>query len=617
MENIYKIILEEALAGYWDCYLQEDKVILSVAFKAMFGYRDHELANTTDTWAKLIVPEDVPRMDACLKEHYDSHGKKPFNIDVRYTHKNGSIVWVTSTGRVIEWDGDIPIRMVGCHIDISEKKLTEQTLQVSEETFRNAFEYSPIGIVLVSLQGKFLKVNKSICDMLDYTAGELMAKTFQEITHEEDLEADLALLRKTLDKEISGYQLEKRYIKKDGSYIWILLNVGLVRDKASGPLYFVSQIKDITERKKAEAILKESERRWIFASEGSGGGIWDLDLVNNTIFHSKQCLSMIGLEEHEFSNAPGQWTARVHPDDREKYVADVRAYIDGQTDFYTNQHRVLCKDGTYKWVLDRGKVIEYDENNKPARIIGTHTDITEQKQQEQHLRETLDVVNGQNNRLLNFAYIVSHNLRTHASNFKMIMDVLADPGTTNEEKQELSAHLTKVSDQLNDTITNLNEVVSIQTNIDIQTVEVNLLSYFNRAIELLNNDISLWNIHIENNIPADTTLIYSPAYLESIIFNLISNAVKYRSATETPKITLTYFNGHNGTKGFIITDNGIGIDLKKNGAELFGMYKTFNGNTDAKGMGLFITKNQVEALGGKIEVESKLGKGTAFKVYLT
>ncbi|MES2265234.1 MAG: PAS domain S-box protein [Bacteroidota bacterium] len=616
MESIYKVILEETFAGYWDCYLQNNVVILSPAFKAMLGYQDHELEDTTATWAKVIVPEDVPRMDACLKEHYDSHGLKPFNIDLRYRHKNGSVVWINTTGRVIEWDNNTPVRMVGCHIDITDKKRTEQTLEISEKTFRNAFEYSPIGVVLVSTEGDFLKVNKSICELLGYTESELLSKRFQDITHPDDLEADLTLLQRTLDKEINSYQMEKRYIKNDGAIIWTLLNVALVRDEDEQPLYFVSQIKDITERKQKEQLLRESERRWIFASEGSGGGIWDLDLVNNTIFHSKQCLSMIGLGEHDFSNLPGQWTSLVHPDDREKYVSDVRDYIAGKTEIYSNQHRVLCKDGTYKWVLDRGKVIEYDKNNKPVRIIGTHTDITEQKHQEQQLREMLNLVSGQNNRLLNFAYIVSHNLRTHASNFKMIMDVVAEPDTSEEEKQELLNHLTRVSDQLNDTITNLNEVVSIQTNVGIQTSEVDLLTYFNQVIALLKNDISLWNIHIDNQIPADKTLVYSPAYLESIILNLVSNAIKYRSVTESPKITVKYFE-ENDKQGFSIADNGIGIDLEKHGDDLFGMYKTFNGNRDARGMGLFITKNQIEAMGGKIEVESKKGEGTTFKVYLT
>ena len=275
----------------------------------------------------------------------------------------------------------------------------------------------------------------------------------------------------------------------------------------------------------------------------------------------------------------------------------------------------MCKDGTYKWVLDRGKVIEYDEDGKPARVIGTHTDITEQKQQEEQLRQTLDMVSGQNNRLLNFAYIVSHNLRTHASNFKMIMDVLNDPSTEQHEKEEISSHLLNVSEQLNDTIANLNEVVSIQTNIDIQTHEINLHNCFAKAMQLLHNDIVRWKVDVDNLVPAGITLVHNPAYMESIVFNLLSNAIKYRSLIKKPKVNISYFN-EDGKQGFLIADNGIGIDLQKNGDQLFGMYKTFNGNRDAKGMGLFITKNQVEALGGHIDVESELGKGTTFKVYL-
>jgi PAS domain S-box-containing protein len=616
MEDIYKIILEETLAGYWDYYIQENKVILSPVFKAMFGYQDDELPNTTATWANLILPEDKVLMDNCVSGHYKSHGVNPYNVEVRYRHKNGSIVWVNSTGRVIEWDGDTPLRMVGCHFDITQRKKAEQNLEISEETFRNAFEHSSIGMVLVSTEGKFLKVNKSICDLLGYTREELLVKTFQEITHPDDLEADLTLLQKTLNKEIKNYQLEKRYYTKAGNVIWIVLNVSLVLGQDGEPLYFVSQIKDITARKEAEEALRESERRWIFASEGTGGGLWDWDIKNGTIYHSEQCLRMIGMEKEDFGTKLGEWTSRVHPADKAKYIADLKAHLRGETDIYTNQHRVLCKDNTYKWILDRGKVMEYDSNNKPVRIIGTHTDISDQKNKEQQLRDTLNLVSGQNNRLLNFAYIVSHNLRTHASNFKMIMDVVGDPMTGSEEKEELSGHLLKVSEQLNETIANLNEVVSIQTNIDIQTSKLNLRTYFEKVTELLSNDIAMWKVDIDNRIPADFILTYSPAYLESIILNLVSNGIKYRSATQPPKIVIDYFTEPNGAYGFTIADNGVGINLKKNGADLFGMYKTFHGNRDARGIGLFITKNQVEAFGGRIEVESELGKGTTFKIYL-
>ncbi|OOQ58962.1 hypothetical protein BC343_30200 [Mucilaginibacter pedocola] len=374
-------------------------------------------------------------------------------------------------------------------------------------------------------------------------------------------------------------------------------------------------MKDITQRKEAEVKLRESERRWAFALEGSGGGLWDWDIKNGTIFHSEQCLRMIGMQDEGFGQKLGEWTSRVHPDDREKYVEDLKKHLRGETDIYENQHRVMCKDGSYKWILDRGKIMETDETGNATRIIGTHTDITEQKQKEEQLRHTLDMVSGQNNRLLNFAYIVSHNLRTHASNFKMIVDVLDDPQTDEEEKAELSGHLGKVADQLNETITNLNEVVSIQTHLDIQTTEINLRHYAEKAIELLSNDIEMWQVTVNNRIPEDNNLTYNPAYMESIMLNLLSNGIKYRSATQAPVINIEAFT-EGGRHGFTVADNGIGIDMKKHGEQLFGMYKTFHGNRDAKGMGLFITKNQIESFGGKIEVVSELGKGTTFKVYL-
>jgi PAS domain S-box-containing protein len=615
MENIYQIILEQTLAGYWDWHVQKEKVFLSPALMAMLGYQPGEIAETASATQKLILPEDLQIVEKCTLEHFRSRGTKHYNIDVRYLHKSGAVIWLNCTGKVIEWDDDKPVRMVGCHIDITEKKETEHELKVSEETFRNAFEYSPIGMVLVSTEGKFLKVNKSVCELLGYTREEFITKTFQEITHPDDLEADLTLLQKTLSGQIGSYKMEKRYFTKKGNTIWILLNVSLVL-KDGKPLYFVSQLKDITGRKNEEAALRESERRWIFASEGTGGGIWDWDLKNNTIFHSEQCIRMIGFEPYEFENVPGVWTKRVHPEDRPKYIADVKSYLNGETEIYTNQHRVMCKDGNYKWILDKGKVIEYDTEGKPARVIGTHTDITDQKKQEEQLQETLDMVTGQNSRLLNFAYIVSHNLRTHSSNFKMIMDVLSDPSTKPEEREELSSHLNHVSEQLHETITNLNEVVSIQTNVGMQMSEIDLHNCFYKAVELLSNDIQRADVEIDNRIPAGSIVKYSSAYMESIVFNLLSNAIKYRSLSRKPRVVVEYFNHPDGGSGFSVTDNGIGIDLSKHGNQLFGMYKTFNGNPDARGIGLFITKNQIEAFGGRITVASEPGKGSTFTVHL-
>jgi signal transduction histidine kinase len=224
-------------------------------------------------------------------------------------------------------------------------------------------------------------------------------------------------------------------------------------------------------------------------------------------------------------------------------------------------------------------------------------------------------VNEQNKRLLNFSYIVSHNLRSHTSNIISILNFLEKEDTV-AEKSELLQHLKRVSLSLNDTLYNLNEVVSIRNNMNMVIEPLNLREYILQALGVLSEQIIQKNVQIINNVPEDTLVNYNPAYLESVVLNFISNAIKYSSPERQPKIELSVFHEKENMI-FKVSDNGIGIDMKKNGDKLFGMYKTFNNNPDARGIGLFITKNQIDAMGGKVEVESELGIGTSFRIYFS
>jgi len=128
----------------------------------------------------------------------------------------------------------------------------------SDSLFQSAFEFAAIGMALVSLEGKWLRVNRSICKITGYSEAELLARTFQDITHPDDLEADLENVRKMLAGEIDTYQMEKRYFHKNGSIVWILLSVSLVRTKSGEPLFFIGQIQDITRQKKSEEELAKA-----------------------------------------------------------------------------------------------------------------------------------------------------------------------------------------------------------------------------------------------------------------------------------------------------------------------------------------------------------------------
>ena len=252
-------------------------------------------------------------------------------------------------------------------------------------------------------------------------------------------------------------------------------------------------------------------------------------------------------------------------------------------------------------------------DGKANGLVGISLDISDLKQKEEELRDLINVTSQQNKKLINFAHIVSHNLRSHTANFSMLLDFLVNE-QDEDEKNNIIRMLTEASDNLLETLENLNEVVAISTNLNLEKKPINLNNKIatveqNLAAFLKNN-----NATIINEISDTVHVKVIPAYMESILMNFITNAVKYKDPERDPEIRLSSKSNGNYTI-LSIADNGLGIDLKKYGDKLFGMYKTFHNNSDARGIGLYITKNQIEAMNGKIITCSEIGKGTTFNIY--
>ena len=281
--------------------------------------------------------------------------------------------------------------------EVTLRKRTEARLQESEERYRSIYEQAAVGLANVTLDGKFLKLNPRFCEMLGYSQEELLAKTVLEITHPDDRTQISPAMKRLLAGKVSSFFQEKRYLRQDGSCFWSSTSVSLVRDGSGNPKYYLAVILDISDRKQAEAALRESEARWQFALEGSGDGVWDWNTQTNKVFFSRQWKAMLGYTESEVGKTiPGctesevgktldEWDSCIHPDDRDHCYADLEKHFSGETPFYQNEHRVRCQDGSYKWILDRGKVIQWTADGQPLRVIGTHTDISDRKQAEGQL----------------------------------------------------------------------------------------------------------------------------------------------------------------------------------------------------------------------------------------
>lgn len=397
--------------------------------------------------------------------------------------------------------------------------------------------------------------------------------------------------------------------KKGLRWLRITAKPELQEDKS---ISFYGRVSDITDQKEQEEQLRLSDERFQFALKAASEGIWDWDMSTNIVYFSAQLMKILGKKEEEAYFPNTFWLSRIHPDDMEAYEKIKDDHLKKKNLTYESIYRILTDQGKYRWVLSRGRTVQFDGKGKAQRAIGTLKDINQLKEKEIELGNTINIIVSQNNRLNNFAHIVSHNLRSHASNLKMLLDLFKT--AEENEREEMLQHLEAISDGLTITISHLKELVEIQTEIKNVKEKLNLRHYLKNILNILHNEIKKHGVNIEINIPLDVTVDYNPAYLESILLNFTTNAIKYSSPEREPMISYD-FEIIDGQKVLCVSDNGLGIDLKKHKNALFGMYKTFHKNQNARGIGLFITKNQVEAMGGKIEVISESNKGTTFKIY--
>lgn len=328
--------------------------------------------------------------------------------------------------------------------------------------------------------------------------------------------------------------------------------------------------------------------------------------VNNSL------CDMLGYKEEEFFNFQS-FKDIAHPEDVHVGLGFHKKMLAGEINHFKVEKRYLSKTGEIIYALLSSSMVK-DKNNEPQFIIVQISDLTNIKKASREIEKLLHTTENQNKRLLNFAHIVSHNLRSHSGNLKMLLDIIKSDLECIEGNEAFSL-LDHAVDELQETVSSLNEVATINIKNDLSITPVNLLKSFKSVLASINGQIMKSEAKLTLDIDPNLHVNAVPAYLDSIILNFLTNAIKYRK----PNIDLEIDISTVIKKEYVILkikDNGLGIDLERNGAKLFGMYKTFHKHKDARGIGLFITKNQVESIGGKIEVKSKVNIGSTFFIYL-
>jgi diguanylate cyclase (GGDEF)-like protein/PAS domain S-box-containing protein len=263
-EERWQLLLQGTGDGIFDWKVQTGDVFMSTTLKQMLGYTDEEIENRFESFKYLLHPDDQDQVLMTL-EHYLKHQTADYQIEYRLRCKDGSYKWILARGQAVWAEDDTPLRMIGFHQDISDRKNNElirqqisDDLRRNEQKFRGAFDTITAGMCLVSLFGQLLDVNIALAKMLGYSQTELLSLQLADLIYPDDQSLDHQLTEQMFAREIPGYQIEKRFVCKQGQLIWGVMNISLMYDTQKSPHYLIVQIVNISDRKRIEEALCQS-----------------------------------------------------------------------------------------------------------------------------------------------------------------------------------------------------------------------------------------------------------------------------------------------------------------------------------------------------------------------
>lgn len=570
-----------------------------------------------------------------------------YSLEKRYITKSGSTAWVNLIVSSLSKTDEKSKTEIAIVEDITLQKQILEDLKKSEKQFKNLFNNSPIPLWEIDFSAvksyftelnliqkdpkkvaaylseypevvkkclsliKIIAVNYKCLQLLNIKSKKILD---DQLEHIHDIHSINNLVRLLIAVTQGEHQLayESKIINSNGKLIDIHFRWNVIRGYEESLERIIVSTEDITSRKKNEKLILNSQKKIESLINIIDGIVWECDIESFSFtFISKKVEQILGYKPYEWINDNNFWKEHIHPEDRDRAVE----YCLSQTKERLNhdiEYRMIAKNGGSVWLRDMVNIVF--ENGKALSLRGIMIEITKAKNVENDLNNSFNLVTKQNERLLNFSYIISHNLRSHTSNIASIVSLI-EASESELEKEHLMQLLVTVSNLLSETMDHLNEVINIRTNISLFSESLNLHQYIENALKIFTKKIISKAVIVSNLIPNDLIINYNSAYLESILFNLISNAIRYGHPERQTLITIEWVIDKD-KKILKISDNGIGIDMIKNANKIFGMYKTFSDYPDSKGVGLFITKNQIEAMGGTITIESQPNVGTIFKIYI-
>ena len=536
---------------------------------------------------------------------------KPWDTELVIITAKGNEVWVRAKGEV-EMVNNKATRIIGTFQDIDIMKKADLQHQKLSARFKAATLSAKVGTWEYDIKGNEITWDENMFTLYGMKEKDFSGAyhAWKKTVHPEDQERSNIEIQKAITGE-KKFDTEFRVLWPNGQVKHIRAIAETIKDNEGNTVKLIGANWDITDLNITKLQLEKTEEFFLETFENSATGMALVSLEGKWVNVNDSLSRSLGYTKNELLGK--SLRDLTYPEDLKKDYELLQEVIDNKRDSYALEKRYFHKNGSLVFVILTVTAVK-KINGEISHLVSQELDITERIEAEKKLNTLVKVTKSQNDSLMNFAHIVSHNLRSHSTNMTMLTQFLSQEKDENE-RENINHMLFNAAESLSETISHLNDVVQVKTGALENLRSINVLKTIKQIEKSIGGLIDEQKATIDINIPKSHFVNAVPAYLESIILNVLTNALKYRSPDRKPIIKISSIS-KDRTVLLKFSDNGQGIDLERHGDKIFGMYKTFHKHKDAKGIGLFITKNQIEAMNGSIRIESEVDLGTTILIEL-
>lgn len=617
IEKNYALNFAEEIAkiGNWKMTLKDQNIIWSDYMYQIFEIEKGAIL-TPETSLSKIHPEDLEEV---LKTREQIFKTKTFQKHRhRIINKDGSISTIEIIGKVIlDKFGEVQ-EIRGTIQDITESIKREQEIQEKNQNLNIGEQMAMIGSWQWNPFTDEFKWSDNLYKIFGFELGtKISYELLETYVHPDDREKVFNLSKEFIStKKITKHSY--RIVLKNGN-VRDLETIGqAILDDHNNLIKFIGTVQDVTVRLQNEKVIIEKNQMLHLAEELSKIGSWKWNIVSGKLNWSDNLYRIFGYEIG-FEISFNLYETHIHQDDVLFITKTIKKIINTKV-FKKFTHRIKRKDGTIRSLEVIGEVI-VNSNGEVIELLGSCQDITEQKNAQlkileanKRLKNSTIELTATNKQLAEFNHITSHNLRSPVSNLNALMGLYKDPAHE-DIREDLLDKFETVINHLTLTLDTLVETLKVKQLNNKVTQNLSFEQTLNKTKEILAAEIIQNQAIIKSDFASVSKISYNQTYLDSIFLNLLSNAMKYKSNDRIPEIEIVSKKVNDSIE-LSFKDNGLGIDLKKHGDKLFGLNKVFHRHPDAKGIGLYLTKAQVEAMGGSISAESEVNVGTTFTITL-